>query len=63
MQKQLKEAQEEAIRHKQYVQKQLKELKERANEDAISHKKQLAEKDAQIKQLQAEIERLKDNNK
>ena len=63
MQKQLKEAQEEAIRHKQYVQKQLKELKERAKEDAISHKKQLSEKDAQIEQLQAEIERLKEKLK
>ena len=63
MQKQLKEAQEEAIRHKQYVQKQLKELKERAKEDAISHKKQLSEKDAQIEQLQAEIEKLKEKLK
>ncbi|MBE5900200.1 MAG: hypothetical protein E7279_11500 [Lachnospiraceae bacterium] len=75
MQKQLKEAQEEAIRHKQYVQKQLKELKERAKEDAISHKKQLSEKDAKlseqsaqlseqqnlIEQLQAELDSLKKN--
>ena len=69
VQKQLKEAQEEAIRHKQYVQKQFKELKE-AREEAISQKKQLAEKDAKlsaqqnlIEQLQAEIERLKEKLK
>ena len=57
------EARQEAIFHEQYVQKQLKELKERAKEDAISHKKQLSEKDAQIEQLQAEIEKLKEKLK
>ncbi len=61
--KELKEAREEAIIHEQYVQKQLKELKERAKEDAISHKKQLSEKDAQIEQLQAENKKLKEKLK
>jgi len=63
------EARQEAIFHEQYVQKQLKELKE-AREEAISQKKQLAEKDAKlsaqqnlIEQLQAEIERLKEKLK
>ena len=60
------EARQEAIFHEQYVQKQLKELKE-AREEAIIHEqyvqKQLSEKDAQIEQLQAEIERLKEKLK
>ena len=71
------EARQEAIFHEQYVQKQLKELKERAKEDAISHKKQLSEKDAKlseqsaqlseqqnlIEQLQAENKKLKEKLK
>lgn len=57
------EARQEAIFHEQYVQKQLKELKERAKEDAISHKKQLSEKDAKLSEQQNLIEQLQAENK
>ena len=57
------EARQEAIFHEQYVQKQLKELKERAKEDAISHKEQLAEKDAKLSEQQNLIEQLQAENK
>ena len=57
------EARQEAIFHEQYVQKQIKELKERAKEDAISHKEQLAEKDAKLSEQQNLIEHLQAENK
>jgi len=56
------EARQEAIFHEQYVQKQLKELKE-TREEAISQKKQLAEKDAKLSEQQNLIEQLQAENK
>ena len=60
------EARQEEIFHKQYVQNQLKELKE-AREEAIFHEqyvqKQLSEKDAKLSEQQNLIEQLQAENK
>ena len=57
--KELKEARDEAIFHEQYVQKQLSEKDAKLSEQSA----QLSEQQNLIEQLQAEIKRLKDNNK
>jgi len=55
----LQEARDEAIFHEQYMQKQLSEKDAKLSEQSA----QLSEQQNLIGQLQAEIKRLKDNNK